>query len=127
MLATVPQWDGWREINEEDHYHLMFKHNKESTAGIFPEAKGLYYNIGMDPNVSQLWKQTLAHGTMPTLRAATNIGLTNCVIVDATVAGGPMASPTTELEPLLSTINIATGEGAKTTEVGGAPPSEKKG
>ncbi|KAG5333647.1 hypothetical protein E4T56_gene11261 [Termitomyces sp. T112] len=108
MLAAVPQWDGWREINEEDHYYLMFRHNKESTAGIFSEAKGLYYNIGMDPNVGQLWKQTLSH-------------------VDATVAGDPMASLTTELEPLLSTINIATGEGAETTEVGGAPPSEKKG
>ncbi|KAG6858606.1 hypothetical protein C0995_015379, partial [Termitomyces sp. Mi166 len=25
---TIPQWDGWREISEDDHYRLLFKHDK---------------------------------------------------------------------------------------------------
>ncbi|KAG6881515.1 hypothetical protein C0995_001677, partial [Termitomyces sp. Mi166 len=48
-LPTIPQWDGWREISEDDHYHLLFKHDKERTLSKSPEAKGLYYYIGMDP------------------------------------------------------------------------------
>ncbi|KAG6882987.1 hypothetical protein C0992_010053, partial [Termitomyces sp. T32_za158] len=48
--AAIPQWDGWHELTEEDHYHLMFKRAEESAAGLFPEADGLYYYIGMDPN-----------------------------------------------------------------------------
>ncbi|KAG6892287.1 hypothetical protein C0992_001074, partial [Termitomyces sp. T32_za158] len=59
--AAIPQWDGWRELTEEDHYRLMFKRAEESAAGLFPEADGLYYYIGMDPNVGQLWKRTPAH------------------------------------------------------------------
>ncbi|KAG6874551.1 hypothetical protein C0992_007535 [Termitomyces sp. T32_za158] len=82
------QWDGWRELTKEDHYRLMFKHAEESVAGLFSEANGLYYYIGMDPNVGQLWKQTPAHGTMPSIGAATNIALTNCKMVDVTAAEG---------------------------------------
>ncbi|KAG6875175.1 hypothetical protein C0992_004895, partial [Termitomyces sp. T32_za158] len=49
--AAIPQWDRWHELTEEDHYRLMFKRTEESTASLFPEANGLYYYIGMDPNV----------------------------------------------------------------------------
>ncbi|KAG6867186.1 hypothetical protein C0993_005945 [Termitomyces sp. T159_Od127] len=120
---AIPQWDGWREMSEEDYYCLLFKHAKESTAGLFPEATGLYYYIGMDPNVGQLWKQTLAHGTMPSIGAATNIALTNCEMVDATAAGGSMTPPKKDSEPLPSMINIATREEAKTMDIGRDPPS----
>ncbi|KAG6870056.1 hypothetical protein C0995_015494, partial [Termitomyces sp. Mi166 len=47
---AIPQWDGWREISEDDHYRLLFKRDKECTLPDSPEAKGLYYYIGMDPN-----------------------------------------------------------------------------
>ncbi|KAG6883703.1 hypothetical protein C0992_008065 [Termitomyces sp. T32_za158] len=34
--AAIPQWDGWRELTEEDHYHLMFKRAEKSAAGYSP-------------------------------------------------------------------------------------------
>ncbi|KAG6886420.1 hypothetical protein C0992_004026 [Termitomyces sp. T32_za158] len=127
--AAIPQWDGWRELTEEDHYCLMFKQAEESVAGLFPEADGFYYYIGMDldPNVGQLWKQTPAHGTMPSIRAATNIALTDCEMIDVTAAGGPTTPPITESEPLSATTNIAIEESAKTTEAGGSQPGKKTG
>ncbi|KAG6875225.1 hypothetical protein C0992_004689, partial [Termitomyces sp. T32_za158] len=125
--AAIPQWDGWRELTEEDHYHLMFKRAEESAAGLFPEADGLYYYIEMDPNVGQLWKRTPAHGTMPSIGAATNIALTDCEMVDVTAAGGPTTPPITESEPLPATTNVAIEESAKTTEAGGSQPGEKTG
>ncbi|KAG6859752.1 hypothetical protein C0995_004496 [Termitomyces sp. Mi166 len=45
---TILQWDGWREMMEDNHYHLMFKCNEEH---LLP-APPLYYYIGMDPNWS---------------------------------------------------------------------------
>ncbi|KAG6898935.1 hypothetical protein C0995_007747 [Termitomyces sp. Mi166 len=48
--STIPQWDGWREMMENNHYCLMFKRDKERLMPDPPEAKGLYYYIGMDPN-----------------------------------------------------------------------------
>ncbi|KAG6887712.1 hypothetical protein C0992_011038 [Termitomyces sp. T32_za158] len=125
--AAIPNWDGWHELNEEDHYHLMFKHAEEGTAGLFPEANGFYYYIGMGLNVGQLWKRTLAHGTMPSIGAVTNIALTDCEMVDATVAGGPTTPPITESKPLPTATNIATEESMKTTEVGGDQLGEKMG
>ncbi|KAG6895980.1 hypothetical protein C0992_011124 [Termitomyces sp. T32_za158] len=86
-LPVIPDWDRWQEITEEDQYCLIFKCTEESAAGIFPETMGLYHYIGMDLNVGQLWKQTLAHSTMPSIGAATNIALTNCEMVDVTAAG----------------------------------------
>ncbi|KAG6894079.1 hypothetical protein C0992_007588 [Termitomyces sp. T32_za158] len=53
---TIPHWDGWREISEEDRYRLLFKRAKEVAAQIDTEGLGLYYYIRMDPNVGQLWK-----------------------------------------------------------------------
>ncbi|KAG6880649.1 hypothetical protein C0995_005169, partial [Termitomyces sp. Mi166 len=47
---AIPQWDEWREISEDNHYRLLFKHDKERALPDSPEAKGLYYYIGMDPN-----------------------------------------------------------------------------
>ncbi|KAG6886546.1 hypothetical protein C0992_003486 [Termitomyces sp. T32_za158] len=95
--AVIPHWDGWCELTEEDHYHLMFKHAEESAASLFPEANGLYYYIGMDPNV------------------------------DVTAAGGPTTPPITESEPLPATTNIAIEESVKMTEAGGGPPGKKTG
>ncbi|KAG6899105.1 hypothetical protein C0993_000863 [Termitomyces sp. T159_Od127] len=54
--------------------------------------------IGMDPNVGQLWKRMPVH--------------------DATAAGGDTTPPKKDSKPLLSIINVATGEDAKTTDMG---------
>ncbi|KAG6883729.1 hypothetical protein C0995_011719, partial [Termitomyces sp. Mi166 len=70
---AIPQWDGWREISEDDHYRLLFKHNKERALHDSPEAKGLYYYIGMDPNQVHLWKRMAAHGLLPLVPTVTNI------------------------------------------------------
>ncbi|KAG6859628.1 hypothetical protein C0995_006444 [Termitomyces sp. Mi166 len=70
---AIPQWDGWREISEDDHYYLLFKHDEERTLSESPEAKGLYYYIGMDPNQVHLWKRMAAHGPLPPVPIATNI------------------------------------------------------
>ncbi|KAG6859536.1 hypothetical protein C0995_007537 [Termitomyces sp. Mi166 len=72
---AILQWDGWREMTEDDHYHLMFKRAEERSLPVPPEATGLYYYIGMDPNQVHLWKQTAAHGTLPPVPTATNITL----------------------------------------------------
>ncbi|KAG6886093.1 hypothetical protein C0992_004675 [Termitomyces sp. T32_za158] len=116
-LPAIPQWDGWRDITEEDHYRLLFKRANEVSAHQDPEATGLYYYIGMDPNVGHLWKHTPAHGTLPALGAATNIALTDCEMVDVSAAGDPTTPPKTEPEPLPLATNVATGEEAKTTEL----------
>ncbi|KAG6892108.1 hypothetical protein C0993_004826, partial [Termitomyces sp. T159_Od127] len=58
---TIPTWDGWREISEEDHYRLLFKRTDEMATQQDPKAIGLYYYIEMDPNVGHLWKRTPAH------------------------------------------------------------------
>ncbi|KAG6879179.1 hypothetical protein C0993_007291, partial [Termitomyces sp. T159_Od127] len=47
---AIPNWDGWREISKEDHYRLLFKRTNKMAAQQDPEAIGLYYYIGMDPN-----------------------------------------------------------------------------
>ncbi|KAG6869521.1 hypothetical protein C0992_002840, partial [Termitomyces sp. T32_za158] len=60
-LPAIPHWDGWREISEEDRYRLLFKRADEVAAQIDTEGVGLYYYIGMDPNVGPLWKRTPAH------------------------------------------------------------------
>ncbi|KAG6876355.1 hypothetical protein C0993_003819, partial [Termitomyces sp. T159_Od127] len=96
---------------------------EESAARLFPEAIGLNYYIGMDPNVGQLWKQTPTRGTIPSIEAVTNIALTNCEMVDATAAGDTMTPPKKDSKPLPSTINVATEEDAKITDMGRDPPS----
>ncbi|KNZ77079.1 hypothetical protein J132_07420 [Termitomyces sp. J132] len=97
---TISNWDGWQEISEEDHYRLLFKHADKMAAQQDPEATGLYYYIGMDPNVGHLWKRTPAH--------------------DATAAGGPLTPPKMESAPHPPAINIAQPETATTMEAGRA-------
>ncbi|KAG6886641.1 hypothetical protein C0992_002974 [Termitomyces sp. T32_za158] len=117
---TIPHWNGWREISEEDRYCLLFKHAKEVAAQIDTEGLGLYYYIGMDPNVGQLWKQTPVHGTMPVIGPAINVALTNSIMVDVTAAGGPLTPPKTESAPQPPVINITQPEAATTMEAGRA-------
>ncbi|KAG6883339.1 hypothetical protein C0992_008973 [Termitomyces sp. T32_za158] len=112
--------DDQREISEEDRYCLLFKRAEEVAAQIDTEGLGLYYYIGMDPNVGQLWKQTPAHGTMPVIGPAINVALTDSIMVDATAAGGPLTPPKTESTPQPPATNIAQPEAATMTEVGRA-------
>ncbi|KAG6869689.1 hypothetical protein C0995_001220, partial [Termitomyces sp. Mi166 len=106
---TISQWDGWREISEDDHYRLLFKHDKERALPYSPEAKGLYYYIGMDPNQVHLWKRTAAHGPLPLVSTATSTAPVESLVVAATTASGPSAP----LGPVLASqepaTNIATG------------------
>ncbi|KAG5348990.1 hypothetical protein C0989_006672 [Termitomyces sp. Mn162] len=92
---AIPNWDGWQEISKEDHYCLLFKCTNKMAAQQDPEATGLYYYIGMDPNVGHLWKRTPVHSTMPVIGSAINITLTDAIMVDATAAGGPLTPPKT--------------------------------
>ncbi|KAG6859586.1 hypothetical protein C0995_006968 [Termitomyces sp. Mi166 len=115
---AILQWDGWREMMEDDHYHLMFKHAEEHLLPVLPEATGLYYYIRMDPNQVHLWKHMAAHGTLPLVPTVTNIALTELLMVDATVVSGPSIPPRTKLAPHESATNIATGNMAMTLELG---------
>ncbi|KAG6880639.1 hypothetical protein C0995_005260 [Termitomyces sp. Mi166 len=110
---AILQWDGWREMTEEDHSCLMFKRDEEHLMPAPPEATGLYYYIGMDPNQVHLWKRTAAH--VPT---ATNIALTELLMVDAMVVSGPLTPLRTKLAPHKSATNIAIGNMAMTLELG---------
>ncbi|KAG6871497.1 hypothetical protein C0995_004044 [Termitomyces sp. Mi166 len=76
---AIPQWDGWREISKDNHYCLLFKHDKECTLSESPEAKGLYYYI--------------THGLLPPVPTATNIAPVESSVVAATTASGPSAPP----------------------------------
>ncbi|KAG6898453.1 hypothetical protein C0995_009648 [Termitomyces sp. Mi166 len=118
---AIPQWDGWREISEDDHYCLLFKHDKEHALHDSPEAKGLYYYIGMDPNQVHLWKRTAAHGLLPPVPTATNIALMELSVVAATTVSGPSAPPgpvPVSQEPV---TNIATGDVTMALESGEVP------
>ncbi|KAG5349220.1 hypothetical protein C0989_005201 [Termitomyces sp. Mn162] len=117
---AIPNWDGRREISEEDHYCLLFKRADEMAAQQDPEATGLYYYIGMDPNVGHLWKRTLAHGMMPVIGSVINVALTDAIMVDVTAAGGPSTPLKMESMPHPPAINIAQPETAMTMEAGGA-------
>ncbi|KAG6859241.1 hypothetical protein C0995_010481 [Termitomyces sp. Mi166 len=113
---TIPQWDGWREMTEDDHYRLMFKRAEERLLPVPPEATGLYYYIEMDPNWVHLWKRMAAH--VPSVPTATNIALTELSMVDATVVSGPLTPPRTKLAPHKSATNIAIGNVAMMLESG---------
>ncbi|KAG6892182.1 hypothetical protein C0995_004976, partial [Termitomyces sp. Mi166 len=90
---TIPQWDGWREISEDDHYHLLFKRDKERALLKSPEAKGLYYYISMDSNQVHLWKRMAAHGPLPPVPTATNIAPVESLVAAAMTVSGPSAPP----------------------------------
>ncbi|KAG6900841.1 hypothetical protein C0995_003158 [Termitomyces sp. Mi166 len=100
---TILQWDGWREMTEDDHYCLMFKHAEECLLPVPPEATGLYYYIGMDLNQVHLWKQTAAH---------------ELLLVDTMAVSEPSTSPRTKSAPHKSATNIAIGNVAMMLESG---------
>ncbi|KAG6858143.1 hypothetical protein C0995_002287 [Termitomyces sp. Mi166 len=118
---AIPQWDGWREISEDDHYHLLFKHNEECTLPDSPEAKGLYYYIGMDPNQVHLWKHTAAHGPLLPVPTATNIASVESSVVAATTASGLSAPPGPVPASQEPVTNIATGNVTMALESGEVP------
>ncbi|KAG6867857.1 hypothetical protein C0995_004522 [Termitomyces sp. Mi166 len=123
---AILQWDGWREMMEDDHYCLMFKHAEERLLPVPPEATGLYYYIGMDPNQVHLWKCMAAHGTLPSVLTATNIALMELLMVDAMVVSGPSTPPRTKSAPHKSATNIAIDNVAMMME-SGAVPDENAG
>ncbi|KAG6870032.1 hypothetical protein C0995_015655 [Termitomyces sp. Mi166 len=90
---AIPQWNGWREILEDDHYCLLFKCDEERALPKSLEAKGLYYYIGMDPNQVHLWKRMAAHGPLLPVPTVTNIAPMESLVVAATTASGPSAPP----------------------------------
>ncbi|KAG6858964.1 hypothetical protein C0995_012575 [Termitomyces sp. Mi166 len=107
---AIPQWDGWREISEDDHYRLLFKCDEEHALPYLPEAKGLYYYIGMDSNQVHLWKRMAAHGPLPPVPTATNIASVESSVVAATTASGLSASPGPVPASQEPATNIATGD-----------------
>ncbi|KAG6880880.1 hypothetical protein C0995_003997, partial [Termitomyces sp. Mi166 len=115
---TIPQWNGWREMTEDNHYCLMFKHAEERLLPVPPEATGLYYYIEMDPNQVHLWKHMAAHGTLPSVPTATNIALTELSMVNATLVSGPSTPPRAKSAPHKSVTNITIGDVAMTLELG---------
>ncbi|KAG6882190.1 hypothetical protein C0995_015496 [Termitomyces sp. Mi166 len=119
--STILHWDGWREMMEDNHYCLMFKHDEERLMPDSPEAKGLYYYIGMDPNQVHLWKHTAAHSKLPLVPTATNIALMELSMVDAKVVSGPLTLPRTELVPHESATNITIDNVAMTMESEAVP------
>ncbi|KAG6893247.1 hypothetical protein C0995_001168 [Termitomyces sp. Mi166 len=118
---AIPQWDEWREISKDDHYCLLFKHDKERALSESPKAKGLYYYIGMDPNQVHLWKRTAAHGPLLPVPTATNITSVESSVVAATTVSGPSAPlgpvPASQ-EPA---TNSATGDVTMALELGEVP------
>ncbi|KAG6857838.1 hypothetical protein C0995_004856, partial [Termitomyces sp. Mi166 len=115
---AIPQWDGWREISEDDHYHLLFKRDEECALSESPEAKGLYYYIGMDPNQVHLWKCMAAHGPLPPVPTATNIAPMESSVVAATTASGPSAPPGPVPVSQEPATNSATGDVTMALESG---------
>ncbi|KAG6881197.1 hypothetical protein C0995_002654 [Termitomyces sp. Mi166 len=116
--STILQWDGWREMTEDNHYCLMFKRAEERLLPVPPEATGLYYYIGMDPNQVHLWKHMAAHSTLPSVSTVTNIALTELSMVDAMVVSEPLTPLRTKLVPHESVTNIAIGDVAMMLESG---------
>ncbi|KAG6894922.1 hypothetical protein C0995_013500, partial [Termitomyces sp. Mi166 len=123
---AIPQWDEWREISEDNHYCLLFKHDEEHALSESPEAKGLYYYIGMDPNQVHLWKRMAAHGSLPPVSTATNIAPVELSVVAATTVSGPSAPPGPVPVSQEPATNSATGDVTMALE-SGEVPSETAG
>ncbi|KAG6881089.1 hypothetical protein C0995_002045 [Termitomyces sp. Mi166 len=104
---AIPQWDGWKEISEDDHYCLLFKRNKEHALHDSPEAKGLYYYI--------------AHGPLPPVPTATNIAPVESPMVAAMTASGPSAPPGPVPASQEPVTNIATSNVTMALESGEVP------
>ncbi|KAG6858799.1 hypothetical protein C0995_013824 [Termitomyces sp. Mi166 len=118
---AIPQWDGWREISEDNHYRLLFKRDKEHALHDSPEAKGLYYYIGMDPNQVHLWKHMAAHGPLPPVPTATNIAPMESSVVAAMTVSGPSAPLGLVLASQEPATNIATGNVTMALKLGEVP------
>ncbi|KAG6883805.1 hypothetical protein C0995_011499 [Termitomyces sp. Mi166 len=118
---AIPQWDGWREISKDNHYHLLFKRNEERALPESPEAKGLYYYIGMDPNQVHLWKRTAVHGLLLPVPTATNIAPVELSVVAATTVSGPSAPPGPVPASQEPATNIATSDVTMALESGEVP------
>ncbi|KAG6886537.1 hypothetical protein C0995_007072 [Termitomyces sp. Mi166 len=118
---AIPQWDGWREISEDNHYRLLFKHDEEHALPDSPEAKGLYYYIGMDPNQVHLWKRTAAHGLLLPVPTATNIASMESSVVAATTASGPSTPPGSVPASQEPATNIAISNVTMALELGEVP------
>ncbi|KAG6893477.1 hypothetical protein C0995_000427, partial [Termitomyces sp. Mi166 len=118
---AISQWDGWREISEDNHYCLLFKRDEEHALHDSPEAKGLYYYIGMDPNQVHLWKCMAAHGPLRLVPTATNIAPMESSVVAATTASGPSAPPGPVPASQEPVTNIATGDVTMALELGEVP------
>ncbi|KAG6855533.1 hypothetical protein C0995_006081, partial [Termitomyces sp. Mi166 len=86
-----------------------------------PEAKGLYYYIGMDPNQVYLWKHTAAHGLLLLVPTATNIAPMELLVVAAMTASGPSAPPGPVLASQEPVTNITTGDVTMALESGEVP------
>ncbi|KAG6892199.1 hypothetical protein C0995_004899, partial [Termitomyces sp. Mi166 len=86
-----------------------------------PEAKGLYYYIGMDPNQVHLWKCMAAHGPLLSVSTATNIASVELSVVAATTASGPSAPPGPVPASQEPATNIATGDVTMALKSGEVP------
>ncbi|KAG6893094.1 hypothetical protein C0995_001620 [Termitomyces sp. Mi166 len=118
---AISQWDGWRKISEDNYYCLLFKHNKERALQDSPEAKGLYYYIGMDLNQVHLWKRMAAHGPLPPVPTATNIAPMELLVVAAMTASG-LSAPLGPVPALQEPVtNIATSDVTMALESGEVP------
>ncbi|KAG6884878.1 hypothetical protein C0995_009794 [Termitomyces sp. Mi166 len=118
---AIPQWDGWREISKDNHYRLLFKCDEEHALSESPEAKGLYYYIGMDPNQVHLWKRTAAHGPLPPVPTATNIAPVESLVVAAMTVSGPSAPPGPVPASQEPATNCTTGNVTMALESGEVP------
>ncbi|KAG6870704.1 hypothetical protein C0995_011253 [Termitomyces sp. Mi166 len=119
--STIPQWDGWREISEDDHYCLLFKRDKERALSKSLEAKGLYYYIGMDSNQVHLWKCMAAHGPLPPVPTVTKIAPVESSVVAATTVSGPSAPPEPVPASQEPATNCATGDVTMALKSGEVP------
>ncbi|KAG6893940.1 hypothetical protein C0995_015547 [Termitomyces sp. Mi166 len=119
---AIPQWDGWREISEDDHYCLLFKHDEECALFDSPEAKEgplLLYCHGPKPGPS-----LEAHSSscpLPPVPTATNITPMESSVVAATTASGPSAPPGPVPASQEPATNITTGNVTMALESGEVP------
>ncbi|KAG6871739.1 hypothetical protein C0995_000625, partial [Termitomyces sp. Mi166 len=96
-------------------------HDEERALPESPEAKGLYYYIGIDPNQVHLWKRMAAHGPLPPVPTAANIAPVESSMVAATTVSGPSAPPRPVPASQEPATNIATSNVTMALESGEVP------
>ncbi|KAG6881736.1 hypothetical protein C0995_000822 [Termitomyces sp. Mi166 len=116
------------DLKQIAQYALIFgqPHNKERALPESPEAKGLYYYIGMDPNQVHLWKCMAAHGPLLPVPTATNIAPVESSVVAAMTVSGPSVPPGPVPASQEPATNSATGDVTMALE-SGEVPSETAG